>query len=78
MAIVKRNFIIEHAKFIFSDTGEVTDIELQVNFQLYDDIANEQVTRAAKVESIWANLNSGHQTQANVIGQRLKALAEAF
>jgi len=78
MGIVKREHNIERVEFVFSDTGEVTDIELQVNYQLYDEVAAKQVTRATVVESVWGHLNNGEKIQAKALGKLLKALAEEF
>ena len=78
MAIVKQNHVLEVAKFIFDDAGEVVDIELTVNYELFDDVEGELETRVRKIDSVWADLNIGEQTSLNQHGKKLKVLAEAF
>ena len=78
MAIVKRDHNLEEAKFVFDEAGEVTDLILQVNYQLFDDVANEEETRVRKIKSIWSDLTAGQKGQANTIGKKLNTLAKAF
>ena len=78
MAIVKQDHILEKAEFTFDDTGEVSGIELTVNIQIFDDTSGKELTRIREVKDIWGDLSSGQQTQGNVIGKKLKLLAEAF
>ena len=78
MAIVKQDHNLEEAKFVFDEAGEVTDLILQVNYQLWDNVTKEEETRVRKIKSIWADLTNGQKTQANTIGKKLNSVAKAF
>ncbi len=78
MAIVKQDHILEEARFVFDETGDVVDLVLYVNFQVYDDVAEEELTRVRKTRSVWSSLTSGQKTQADTVGKRLQTLADAF
>lgn len=78
MAIVKRDHVLEEAKFVFDEAGEVTDLRLQVNYQLFNTTTDEEETRVRREESIWDDLTAGQQSQANTIGKKLQNLAEKF
>ena len=78
MAIVKQDHALEESKFIYDEAGEVVDLILQVNYQLWDNVANEEETRVRKTKSVWDDLTNGQKNQANTLGKKLNAVAKAF
>ena len=78
MAIVKQNHQLENAVFKFNEVGEVEDVVLTVNIQLYDDVADKELTRMRETKSIWSGLTSAQQNQGNIIGKKLQSLAKSF
>ena len=78
MAIVKQKHQLESAVFKFDTAGNVEDVILTVNIQLYDDVENKEVTRLRETKGIWNTLTSAQQTQGNAVGKKLKALSETF
>ena len=48
MAIIKLKHSLQEAKFIFDESGEVIDLIVEVAYQLYDDIADEEEARVRK------------------------------
>ncbi len=78
MAIKKQDHRLEKAEFVFDEAGEVSDLVLTVNLQIFDDVADEELTRVRKEESIWNDLTGAQQSQANTIGKKLNAVAKDF
>ena len=75
MALIKADHQLEQVAFIFTG-GLVTDIQIQVNYAVRDDVTLVDETRVRKTRSVWASLTPIQQTAANAIGQRLQTLAQ--
>lgn len=75
MALIKTDHQLEQVSFIFT-AGLVTDVQIQVNYAVQDNVTGEQETRVRKTRSVWASLTPIQQTAANIIGQRLQTLAQ--
>ena len=78
MALVKQDHNLEKATFVFDQDGEVTDLVLTVNFQIFDNVENEELTRVRKENTIWDSLTANQKSQANSIGKKLNTLAKEF
>lgn len=78
MPIIKQDTQLEATRFTFDDLGNVNGIYITVNQALYDDVAQERLTRMVRTVNIWPTLTATQRTQANTLGQRLKTLAEAL
>ncbi len=78
MAIVKRDFRTGAAEFIYDDAGDVVDLKLTVNYEIFDNTKNESITRVTETESVWLKLNNGERTSLNQHGKKLKTLGSTF
>lgn len=74
MALIRADQQLEQVVFRFAG-GVVTDIEIQVNYAIQDDVTGVQETRVRKTRSVWANLTPTQRTVANTLGQRLQVIA---
>ena len=75
MALIKTDHQLEQVSFRFA-AGVVTDVEIQVNYAVQDNVTGEQETRVRKVISIFDSLPPGiSQATSNTFGKRVKALA---
>ena len=75
MALIKTDHQLEQVIFKFA-AGVVTDVEIQVNYVIQDDVSLVQETRVRKTKSIWGDLTAAQRTAANTFGQRLQTLAQ--
>lgn len=76
MAIVKRDHRIENIVPHYDAQGEVVDVEVQVNYELYDDVGQRTITRNREIRSIYNNLTSIERTNIGTLLKRLKTLGE--
>ena len=75
MALIKADHQLEQVVFKFT-TGVVTDVQIQVNYAVRDDVTLVDETRVRKAKSIWGDLTAAQRTAANTFGQRLQVLAQ--
>ena len=76
MAIIKTNHQLEQVAFTFDDSGEVTGINLTVNYALEDDVTGDEETRVRKTVNVWDDLTDAQKAQGNAIGKHFQNLAE--
>ena len=76
MALIKADHRLEQVSFVFDDSGEVVDVQIQVNYAVQDDATGDVETRVRKRVSVWDRLPPGiSKAVANTFGKRCRDLA---
>lgn len=75
MALIKTDHQLEHVLFTFDQGGSLTDIQLQVNYAVRDDVTGQDETRVRKTVSVFTNLTPLQRVAANTLAIRLRQLA---
>lgn len=77
MAIIKRNSILENLNVSFDSNGNVTDIILEFNYELYDDIKDNSLTRHREKLNLFSELTSLEQNSINTLIKRLVSIGKS-
>lgn len=79
MAITKTNYRLEEVKFEFDESNDVSDMSIQVSYDLWDDaqpVGEEVVTRVRETKLAGTALEPDISASAlNNFGKRCKAIA---
>jgi hypothetical protein len=76
MSFVKRNHRLGQVVFAFDQSGEVESVDMDVSYDIWDDIANIAKVRLQEALSPWDSLTVAEKQLANQLGKRLRALGE--
>ena len=77
MSFVKRNHRLGQVVFAFDQSGEVESVDIDVSYDIWDDVANTVKVRLQEALSPWDSLTVAEKQLANQLGQRLQELGEA-
>lgn len=76
MSIVKRDHRVESIIPHYDASGDVVDVEVQVNYELYDDVLEKVITRNRETRSLLNDLTTTERAGLSPLLKRLKTLGE--
>ena len=75
MPLIKTDHKLEGVSFLFDGLGDVSDIQIIVNYSVDDSVTKVSETRGRKTVSVWGDLDASQTAAVKQLGKKLRALA---